>query len=98
MTPEFMLITFVLFFAGAIAVPIASRLGLGSVLGYLIAGIIILVVKSHYTEIFIMNHFALQTQWDLHHSARHECPGLKSYSRLKCFGCSSSGLSSEVVV
>lgn len=27
--------------AGVIAVPIASRLGLGSVLGYLIAGVII---------------------------------------------------------
>ena len=41
MSPEFMLVTFVLFLAGSIAVPIASRLGLGSVLGYLIAGIVI---------------------------------------------------------
>ncbi|WP_424944240.1 monovalent cation:proton antiporter-2 (CPA2) family protein [Aliiroseovarius crassostreae] len=41
MTPEFMLITFVLFLAGVLAVPIASRFGLGSVLGYLIAGILI---------------------------------------------------------
>ncbi|MCK0139363.1 cation:proton antiporter [Aliiroseovarius sp. F47248L] len=41
MTAEFMLITFTLFLAGVLAVPIASRLGLGSVLGYLLAGIVI---------------------------------------------------------
>lgn len=41
MTAEFMLITFTLFLAGMIAVPLASRFGLGSVLGYLIAGITI---------------------------------------------------------
>lgn len=41
MTAEFMLITFTIFFAGMIAVPLASRFGLGSVLGYLIAGIAI---------------------------------------------------------
>ena len=39
MSSEFMLTTFVLFLAGVLAVPIATRLGLGSVLGYLIAGI-----------------------------------------------------------
>ena len=39
MSAEFMLTTFILFFAGVISVPIASRLGLGSVLGYLLAGI-----------------------------------------------------------
>ena len=41
MTAEFMFITFTLFLAGMIAVPLASRFGLGSVLGYLIAGIAI---------------------------------------------------------
>ncbi len=41
MTAEFMLITFTLFLSGVLAVPIASRLGLGSVLGYLLAGIVI---------------------------------------------------------
>ncbi len=39
MSNEFMLITFALFFAGIVAVPLATRLGLGSVLGYLLAGI-----------------------------------------------------------
>ncbi|MGI9356364.1 MAG: hypothetical protein ACR2PF_14540 [Rhizobiaceae bacterium] len=41
MSVEFMFITCVLFVAGVIAVPIASRFGLGSVLGYLIVGIAI---------------------------------------------------------
>ena len=41
MTAEFMFITFTLFLAGMIAVPLAARFGLGSVLGYLIAGIAI---------------------------------------------------------
>ncbi|MFK7901856.1 MAG: cation:proton antiporter [Nitratireductor sp.] len=41
MTAEFLFITFTLFLAGMIAVPLASRFGLGSVLGYLIAGIAI---------------------------------------------------------
>jgi CPA2 family monovalent cation:H+ antiporter-2 len=59
MTPEFMLITFVLFFAGAIAVPIASRLGLGSVLGYLIAGIIISpLFKVMGVDVIALQHFA----------------------------------------
>jgi len=59
MTPEFMLITFVLFFAGAIAVPIASRLGLGSVLGYLIAGIIISPLFTVMgVDIVALQHFA----------------------------------------
>ena len=59
MTPEFMLITFVLFFAGAIAVPIASRLGLGSVLGYLIAGIIISPLFTVMgVDVVALQHFA----------------------------------------
>ena len=35
----FLLLAFTFLIAGVIAVPIASRLGLGSVLGYLVAGI-----------------------------------------------------------
>jgi monovalent cation:H+ antiporter-2, CPA2 family len=60
MTAEFLFITFTLFLAGMIAVPLASRFGLGSVLGYLIAGIAIgpvlhwagvdLVKLQHFTE------------------------------------------------
>ena len=59
MNPEFMLITFVLFLAGAIAVPIASRLGLGSVLGYLIAGIVISpLFKVMGVDVVALQHFA----------------------------------------
>ena len=60
MTAEFMFITFTLFLAAMIAVPLASRFGLGSVLGYLIAGIVIgpilhwagvdVVALQHFTE------------------------------------------------
>ena len=54
-----MLITFLLFFAGAVAVPIASRLGLGSVLGYLIAGIAISPILSALgTDVVGLQHFA----------------------------------------
>lgn len=38
---DFLLLAFVFLIAGVVAVLIASRLGLGSVLGYLIAGIVI---------------------------------------------------------
>jgi len=38
---DFLLISFVFLVAGVIAVPVASKLSLGSVLGYLIAGIVI---------------------------------------------------------
>lgn len=59
MSAEFMLITFVLFFAGAIAVPIASRLGLGSVLGYLIAGIAIGPLFSAIgVDVVALQHFS----------------------------------------
>lgn len=60
MTGEFMFITFTIFLAGMIAVPLASRFGLGSVLGYLLAGIAIgpvlhgagvdVVGLQHFTE------------------------------------------------
>jgi CPA2 family monovalent cation:H+ antiporter-2 len=39
MSAEFMLIAPILFLGSVISVPIASKLGLGSVLGYLLAGI-----------------------------------------------------------
>lgn len=59
MTAEFMLITFILFLAGAIAVPIASRLGLGSVLGYLIAGIAISpILHGIGVDVIALQHFA----------------------------------------
>ena len=38
---DFLLLAFILLAAGVISVPIATRLGLGSVLGYLIAGIVL---------------------------------------------------------
>ncbi|MGB7392140.1 cation:proton antiporter [Marinomonas sp.] len=41
-----LLLTFIFLVAGVISVPIASRLGLGSVLGYLLAGIIISPILS----------------------------------------------------
>ena len=60
MTAEFMFITFTIFLAGMIAVPLASRFGLGSVLGYLLAGIAIgpvlhwagvdVIALQHFTE------------------------------------------------
>lgn len=60
MTAEFMFITFTIFLAGMVAVPLASRFGLGSVLGYLIAGIAIgpvlhwagvdVIALQHFTE------------------------------------------------
>jgi CPA2 family monovalent cation:H+ antiporter-2 len=59
MTPEFMLITFVLFLAGAFAVPLAQRFGLGSVLGYLIAGIAISPILSAIgADVIALQHFA----------------------------------------
>lgn len=59
MSAEFMLTTFVLFVAGIIAVPIASRLGLGSVLGYLLAGIALSPVLGLIgADIVGLQHFA----------------------------------------
>ncbi|MGB0783879.1 MAG: cation:proton antiporter [Marinomonas sp.] len=54
-----LLLTFVFLVAGVISVPIASRLGLGSVLGYLLAGVIIsplLAILS--VDIHSIQHFA----------------------------------------
>ena len=56
---DFLLLAFIFLIAGVIAVPIASRLGLGSVLGYLIAGIVIspiLVVLG--VDVISIQHFA----------------------------------------
>ncbi|MDH5617782.1 MAG: cation:proton antiporter [Gammaproteobacteria bacterium] len=59
MSSEFMLIALVLFMGGVIAVPIASRLGLGSVLGYLIAGIALSpVLLWAGTDVISLQHFA----------------------------------------
>ncbi len=44
--------------AAVIAVPIAVRLGLGSVLGYLIAGIVIGPILGLATETEDLQHFA----------------------------------------
>ncbi len=56
---DFLMLAFVFLIAGVIAVPIASRLGLGSVLGYLIAGIVIspiLVILN--VDVVSIQHFA----------------------------------------
>ncbi|NOR62239.1 MAG: potassium transporter [Rhodobacteraceae bacterium] len=55
----FLLLAFIFLIAGVIAVPIASRLGLGSVLGYLIAGIVIspLLAVLH-VDVVSIQHFA----------------------------------------
>lgn len=58
MTAEFMFITFTLFLAGVVAVPLASRFGLGSVLGYLIAGIGIgPVLHRAGVDVIALQHF-----------------------------------------
>lgn len=54
-----LLLTFIFLMAGIISVPIASRLGLGSVLGYLLAGIIISPLLSLLNvDIESIQHFA----------------------------------------
>ena len=56
---DFLLLAFLFLVAGVIAVPIASRLGLGSVLGYLIAGIVLspLLALLH-VDVISIQHFA----------------------------------------
>jgi len=56
---DFLFLAFVFLIAGVVAVPIASRLGLGSVLGYLIAGIVIspLLAVLH-VDVVSIQHFA----------------------------------------
>ncbi len=56
---DFLLLAFIFLIAGVIAVPIASRLGLGSVLGYLIAGIVISPVLGWlHVDVISIQHFA----------------------------------------
>ena len=56
---DFLLLSFVFLIAGVIAVPIASRLGLGSVLGYLIAGIVISpILALLHVDVVSIQHFA----------------------------------------
>jgi len=55
----FLLLAFLFLVAGIIAVPIASRVGLGSVLGYLIAGIAISpLLKQLHVDVISIQHFA----------------------------------------
>jgi len=56
---EFLLLAFLFLLAGVIAVPIASRLGLGSVLGYLLAGIAISpLLQALHVDVVSIQHFA----------------------------------------
>ncbi|MDJ0698882.1 MAG: cation:proton antiporter [Woeseiaceae bacterium] len=56
---SFLLLAFLFLVAGVIAVPIASRLGLGSVLGYLLAGIAISpLLKQLHVDVVSIQHFA----------------------------------------
>ena len=56
---DFLVLASVLLCAGVVAVPIASRLGLGSVLGYLIAGIAISPVLAFLeVDVVSVQHFA----------------------------------------
>lgn len=56
---DFLLLAFVFLIAGVLSVPIASRLGLGSVLGYLIAGIIISpILALLHVDVVSIQHFA----------------------------------------
>ncbi|WP_299813303.1 cation:proton antiporter [uncultured Roseibium sp.] len=56
---DFLLVSFVFLVAGVVAVPIATRLGLGSVLGYLIAGIVISpVLAALHVDVISVQHLA----------------------------------------
>ncbi|MFT7108348.1 MAG: CPA2 family monovalent cation:H+ antiporter-2, partial [Yoonia sp.] len=56
---DFLLLAFIFLIAGVVAVPIATRLGLGSVLGYLIAGIVISpVLTLLHVDVISIQHFA----------------------------------------
>ena len=55
----FLLLAFTFLVAGVIAVPIAARLGLGSVLGYLLAGIAISpLLQALHVDVVSIQHFA----------------------------------------
>ncbi len=56
---EILLLTFIFLIAGIIAVPIASQLKLGSVLGYLLAGIVISpLLSALHVDVLSIQHFA----------------------------------------
>lgn len=56
---DFLMLAFVFLVAGVVSVPIASRLGLGSVLGYLIAGIVISpILALLHVDVVSIQHFA----------------------------------------
>ena len=56
---DFLLLAFIFLIAGVVAVPIATRLGLGSVLGYLLAGIAISPLLSVlHVDVISIQHFA----------------------------------------
>ena len=56
---DFLLLASIFLLAGIVAVPIASRLGLGSVLGYLIAGILIAPALALLeVDVIAVQHFA----------------------------------------
>ncbi|MCI5046120.1 MAG: cation:proton antiporter [Aquisalinus sp.] len=56
---DFLLLSFIFLVAGVLSVPIASRLGLGSVLGYLIAGIAISpLLGALGVDVVSIQHFA----------------------------------------
>jgi monovalent cation:H+ antiporter-2, CPA2 family len=56
---ETLLIAFIFLCAGILSVPIAARLGLGSVLGYLIAGILIgPILAAFRVDVVAIQHFA----------------------------------------
>ena len=56
---EILLLAFLFLVAGVVAVPLASRLGLGSVLGYLMAGIAISpLLNALHVDVVSIQHFA----------------------------------------
>ena len=56
---DFLLLAFIFLCAGVVAVPLATRFGLGSVLGYLIAGIVISPILSALgVDVISIQHFA----------------------------------------
>ena len=56
---EFLLLAFLFLIAGVISVPVASKLGLGSVLGYLLAGIALSPLLAELdVDVVSIQHFA----------------------------------------
>ncbi len=56
---DILFLAFLFFVSGVLAVPIATSLGLGSVLGYLLAGIVIAPVLSLlHIDVIAIQHFA----------------------------------------